>query len=192
METINLEHHIEAVLFYKAEPIRKDELAKFFGVEREAVDTAVINLKGRLNGGIDIILTDEEVQLVTAPDVSETITRLKKEEMSREIGKAGAETLAIILYRGPITRAQIDLIRGVNSAFILRNLLMRRLVERIPHPQDKRQYQYQITTELLAHLGITKKEDLPEYKRIADELDQYEKEQEETQSTSTTFSSSNT
>lgn len=171
----NLDAHIEAVLFYKTEPMSKRELGTFFGVDEETLVVALERLRARLTGGISLIETDEDVQLVTAPRVSETLSKLKKDELSRDIGKAGAETLAIILYRGPIARGQIDLIRGVNSTFILRNLLIRGLIERIPHPNDKRQFQYRITPNLLAHLGITKKEELPEYQRIADELDTYEK-----------------
>lgn len=174
---MNLEAHIEAVLFYKAEPMKKKELAAFFDVDEATLEEALTRLFTRLTGGVSLILTDDDVTLCTAPEVSETITRLRKDELSRDIGKAGAETLAIVLYRGPLTRAEIDLIRGVNSTFILRNLLMRGLVERIPHPSDKRQYQYTITPNLLAHLGIRKKEELPEYQRIADELDAYEREQ---------------
>jgi len=68
----------------------------------------------------------------------------------------------LIAYLGPISRAQIDYFRGVNSSFILRNLLMRGLIERVSESAD-RSYSYQISFDLLKHLGISKIEDLPDY-----------------------------
>ena len=186
---MELESKIEGVLFYKAEPMTKQELGSLFSVDEHTINMACDALHNSLqdrNGGVRLMITTTDVQLVTAPELSETIDLLRKEELKRDIGKAGAETLAIILYRGPVTRAEIDMIRGVNSTFILRNLLIRGLIDRIAHPTDKRQFQYQITTNLLAHLGITKKEELPDFATIADEIERYEKEhhaQNETEQT---------
>ena len=177
---MDLEGKVEAVLFYRSEPVSKKELGSFLNIDNQTLENALNLLNTQLqNRGIQLIITEKEVQLVTASELSDMIDTLRKEELRRDIGKAGAETLAIVLYRGPITRAEIDFIRGVNSTFILRNLLIRGLVERTPHPADKRQYQYAITPSLLAHLGITKKEDLPDYVKILDELDMYEREQSE-------------
>ena len=80
------------------------------------------DLKGR---GLSLVRTDDEVMLGTAKEFSGLIEDLAKEELSRDLGKAGLETLSIVLYLGPITRADIDYIRGVNSQFILRALLIR-------------------------------------------------------------------
>jgi segregation and condensation protein B len=172
---MNLEQHIEGVLFYKAEPMKKAALAALFSVDPEEIDLALEALSKRLSGGgTRLTQTDETVQLVTAPDVSETIALLRKEELKRDIGKAGAETLAIILYRGPISRADIDRIRGVNSSFILRNLLIRGLIERRDHPKDHRSYVYAVTPDLLNHLGLTKREALPEFERIMSSIDTFE------------------
>ncbi|MEX0930708.1 MAG: SMC-Scp complex subunit ScpB, partial [Candidatus Paceibacterota bacterium] len=101
------------------------------------------------------------------------IESLQKEEMKRDIGKAGAETLAIVLYRGPLTRAEIDRIRGVNSSFILRNLMARGLVERAAGAKSN---QYSITPELFSHLGITKRNELSGFAETMDALDQYEQQ----------------
>ncbi len=174
---MNLEMHIEAVLFYKTEPLSKKELALFFDVPQEEIAGALRTLSARLEAGATrIIDTGDDVQLVTAPDVSATLERLRKSELSRDIGKAGAETLAIILYRGPIARSEIDFIRGVNSTFILRNLQIRGLIERIPHQTLSRSFQYRATPALFAHLGITARETLPEYESIMQALDAYERD----------------
>ena len=123
------------------------------------------------------MVTEKEVQLVAAPELDELIESLRRDELNRDIGKAGAETLAIILYREPISRAEIDLIRGVNSTFILRNLMVRGLVSREVCPDESRSYRYSITPALLAHLGITKKTDLPDWEAAMMKLDTYLTEQ---------------
>ncbi len=77
--------------------------------------------------------------------------------------------MTIVLYRGPIARSQIDYIRGVNSTFTLRNLLIRGLIERIPNPKDSRGFLYRPTFDLMNHLGITRIENLPEYAKVVTE-----------------------
>lgn len=174
---MSLENMIEGVLFYKTEPVSKAELSRFLNVSSEEIEKAIQNLNEVLTDrGLSLVITETEVQLVTGAALSETIEKLRKDDLKRDIGKAGAETLSIILYRGPITRAEIDFVRGVNSTFILRNLHMRGLVERIPHPTDQRTYQYQITPALLSHLGITKKEELSQYSDVLEALQQHERE----------------
>lgn len=172
---------IEAVLFYKTEPIAKYELAEFLDVPEKELSGALASLGARLaSGATRLIDTGTEVQLASAPDVSEIIEKLRKDELAREIGKAGAETLAIVLYRGPVSRAQIDYIRGVNSGYILRNLQVRGLVERVAHKTRANAFEYAATPALYAHLGISRKEDLPRYAQVMDEIDVFEKQGTET------------
>jgi segregation and condensation protein B len=181
---MNLESQIEAVLFYKAEPIAYTFLAKFFAVPESDILTALSTLDSTLlNRGITIVRTDTHVHMVTAPAVSERIESMRKEEMKQDIGKAGAETLAIILYRGPLSRVEVDRIRGVNSAFIIRNLLIRGLVERRANPTDTRSFVYAATPALFAHLGIQKREDLPDFSVIMNTLDTFERQENEQTST---------
>lgn len=174
---MGLDVQLEAVLFYKAAPMKKRALCTLFKVSDEELARAIETLHTRLQtGATRIIATDTEVELVTAPELDDFIETLRKDELKRDIGRAGAETLAIVLYRGPLTRAEIDRIRGVNSSFILRNLMSRGLIERT---NDTKQNQYQITTELLSHLGVSSRNDLPGYKETMDALDAYEKQQQE-------------
>ena len=177
---MELDKGVEAVLFYKAAPMKLRVIAEFFEVSEEDVQTACTALQERLvNGATRLITTDTEVELVTAPELSMTIESLRKDDMRRDIGKAGAETLAIVLYRGPLTRIEIDRIRGVNSTFILRNLLIRGLVERRDNPKDQRSFLYASTPELLAHLGVQRRNELPEFEEIMNALDTHEKQNEE-------------
>lgn len=172
---MNLEMNIEAVLFYKTEPIKKTALAELFSVPLEEIENALQSLTTSLSTrGVRLIRTDTAVQMVTAPELSDVIEQIRKDELRGEIGKAGAETLAIILYKGPITRIELDRIRGVNTTFVLRNLLIRGLIERRTHPTDSRSFLYAITPLLLQHLGIERRESLPDFGQIMDAIDIFE------------------
>lgn len=177
---MELHARIEAVLFYKSEPVSKEQLSRLLSVSLEEIEQGLLFLADMLvNHGITLLMTDTEAQLVTTPDASELLEGVRKSELSTDIGKAGAETLAIVLYRGPLSRAEIDRIRGVNSNFILRNLLIRGLVERRTHPTDSRSCLYAVTPLLFQHLGITRKEDLPQASEVMNAIDAFEKQQAE-------------
>jgi segregation and condensation protein B len=171
---MNLENKIEAVLFFKNEPLTFAELAKFCGVEIDAVKEAVTRLQALYKErGIVIINDGENVAFGTSADLSDLIEGMQKEELSRELGRAGLETLAIVLYKGPVTRREIDYIRGVNSAFILRTLLVRGLVERVDSGSSARGYGYKPTLKLFEYLGVTSKEDLPEYENAFKKMEAF-------------------
>ena len=164
---------IEGLLFYKSSPQKKRTVIKLLGVSEEEFSIAVTTLKERLStGATRIIETEDEIQLVTSPELAPVIEELRKSELKADIGKAGAETLAIVLYREPISRAEIDSIRGVNSSFILRNLLIRGLVDKVQN-KKKGSYDFVITPALLAHLGVTHKHELPDFAKIADTLENF-------------------
>ncbi|MEK7176086.1 MAG: SMC-Scp complex subunit ScpB [Patescibacteria group bacterium] len=158
----DLERKIESVLFFKNEPVALSELSKILHVPKEKLQETISKLQEEFsNRGIVIITNGDEVSLGTHPDNSGLIEKIQKEELSRELGRAGLETLSVILYRGPVSRREIDHIRGVNSTFILRALLIRGLVERTEGTE--RSYSYKPTLKLLEHLGVTQREDLPEF-----------------------------
>ena len=164
---------IEGLLFYKSAPQKKQTILKLFEISPEDLASAVLILRERLqNGATRLLETETELQLVTAPELGPIIEALRKNELKADIGKAGAETLAIILYQEPTGRAEIDRIRGVNSSFILRNLLIRGLIERNPS-KNKTGYVFTISTALLAHLGVTHKHELPDFAKIVDALEKF-------------------
>lgn len=171
---------LEAVLFYKNEPVALKTLASLLGTDREGIREGLAELETALRDrGVCLIYKDDSVMLSTSGAVSDLIERVAREELSRELGKAALETLAIIVYRGPVTRADIDYIRGVNSTFIVRSLLIRGLVERVENPQDKRSFRYRPTFELLRHMGVTRLEDMPDYVAIREEIEQKKTAMEE-------------
>lgn len=164
MPNLNLEQKIEAVLLFKNEPISYAELAKMLEVKVSEVKDSLAALSASYQDrGIVLIDDGEVVALGTHPNASELIEKIQKEELSRDLGRAGLETLSIILYRGPVSRREIDFIRGVNSGFIVRNLLIRGLIERAESASGERSYSYKPTLELLRYLGIKNVKELPEY-----------------------------
>jgi segregation and condensation protein B len=176
MHNMNLENKIEAILFFKNEPLTFSELSKLSGVSIEEVKEAVSNLQNVYKErGVVLIHDGESVTFGTNPAFSELIEGIQKDELSRDLGRAGLETLAIVLYKGPITRREIDYIRGVNSAFVLRTLLIRGLIERVDTESGGRGYSYKPTLKLYEYLGITRKEDLPEYQHAFTKIEEFVK-----------------
>jgi len=164
---MELEKKIEAILFWKGEPISIKKLAEILKVKEEEIKNAIFNLKRSLeNRGIVLLETGHEVTLGTAPEYSSLIENLQKEELNKELSKASLETLSIVLYKNGATRAEIDYIRGVNSTFTLRALAVRGLVERILDPKDARRYLYRPSFDLLSYMGIKSIEELPDYGEI--------------------------
>ena len=171
---MNTSAKIEAILFSKGEPVQITKLAQLIGLSLDDMKSAISALKSELsNRGITLVINDDEVCLGTNPLMAETIAKLTREELDRDLGKAGLETLSIVLYEGPISRAEIDYIRGVNSQFILRNLLIRGLIERIDNPTDARSFLYKPTLDLLAHLGVSEIKDLPEYEKVRGDIQSF-------------------
>lgn len=174
---------LEALLFYKNEPVTFSWLAKTLNMPENILRDIVEELRVEFGErGLRIVLTEDTIALRSAPAFSELIEQLSREELEKDIGKAGLETLAIVLYHGPTSRAEIDFIRGVNASYIVRHLLSRGLIEKTRHPNDSRKYLYKPTTELLAHLGISHVSELPNYDEIRarlTELEQAYREQEE-------------
>ncbi|OHA26322.1 MAG: hypothetical protein A3C06_04760 [Candidatus Taylorbacteria bacterium RIFCSPHIGHO2_02_FULL_46_13] len=174
----NITKKIEAILFWRAEPISKKKLAEFLQIPVAEIEKEIATLESELHTrGIVLIRKEDEVMLGTAPEHSTLIERLTKEELHKELGKAGLETLSIVLYFGPVTRSEIDYIRGVNSTFVLRNLMVRGLVERSTNTEDQRSFLYKPTFQMLSFLGLTSVRDMPDYDSAQAELKNFKESQ---------------
>ncbi|MCK9344830.1 MAG: SMC-Scp complex subunit ScpB [Candidatus Pacebacteria bacterium] len=175
---MELSRQIEALLFYKGEPVTVAFLAKSLGTSEENARQGLATLEQELSGrGIVLQQNGEEYTLGTAPQMGPTIEALLKEELTKELGKAGLETLATVLYRGPILRSEINYLRGVNSNYILRNLLIRGLIEKVD--QGGRSTAYKPTFELLSYLGISRVEDLPGYEEAQKSVEEFKESSKE-------------
>jgi segregation and condensation protein B len=168
-------NHLQALLFSEGGSLTKKRLMQLLGFDAAQLRSAIDALRERIDGsGLSLIESETEASLVVSKESAEVVRKAFESDYDREIGDAGLEVLAIILYRGPSTRAQIDYIRGVNTASTIRNLSARGLIERAPNPQDAREYLYRPTVELLAHLGVTASKELPDYGKITSELAAFE------------------
>mgnify|MGYP000452722962 CR=1 FL=1 len=168
---MTLDAQIEGILFFKGEPISIGALSKLLSVNEDEVIQGLELLENRLaERGLALVRKDDEVVLAVRKELSNILEDLRKDELQKELTKASLETLSITLYKNGATRGEIDYIRGVNSSFILRNLQIRGLVERVTDPNDSRRYVYKPTFETLQYLGIQKISDLPDFEKVEEEL----------------------
>ena len=161
---MNVKSAIESILFIQGDPITAARLAKAIGAPKADVEESLRELQtGYRDRGIQLIEHDGEWQLVTSPASKAIVEKFARSDISGELSKAALEVLAIIAYKGPISRATIEYIRGVDSSFTLRNLLVRGLVSREDNPTDRRSYLYRISMDFLKHLGLASPAELPHY-----------------------------
>ncbi len=169
---------IEAFLFYYGEPVSVRKIAKFLDMKDDEVKSLVEKLASNLSSneeaGLFILKNEEEVELATKPSLGWISKKLIEEEFKEELTPAALETVAIIAYLQPVTRAVIDYIRGVNSTFILRNLLIRGLATRNLQSGKKNVYEYSVSFDFLKHMGIASVENLPEYQKYKNILKKFE------------------
>jgi segregation and condensation protein B len=156
---------VEALLFASGEPEEAATLAGALGWPKAAVIDALAVLDQRLreqHRGLALQRDGERVQLVTAPRFGQAVARLLGMERSAKLSGAALETLALIAYRQPITRAEIEAIRGVDSSGVLSTLVARELVE----PRGRRAapgnpVEYGTTAPFLQFFGLASLSDLP-------------------------------
>lgn len=155
---------VEGLLFVGSEPVTVDHLASVMDCPAERVEAALEQLKeGCHQRGIRLQRQGKKVQLVSAPEVTDYIERFLGLSVSAKLSTPALETLTIIAYRQPITRPEIEAIRGVNSDGVLRTLLSKGLVEEVGrldtvgHPSL-----FGTTFEFLRYFGLEDIKDLPD------------------------------
>ena len=169
----NLTGKIEAILFAVAKPLSISQLSKALEIKNEDVVVGIEELKNKLNtedSGVQLIDHAGKLSLVTNPNFADEISKFAKEDLAGELTRPSLETLTIVAYRGPITKPEIEQIRGVNCSLIIRNLLMR---DMIVEEMDKEKLQpvYQVSETFLRHVGVKTVSDLPSYEDFANNED---------------------
>lgn len=156
------EVQLEALLFVAEKPLTRREIGTLAGVDRATVDERLGDLEVSLAGrGIRLILAGDRVELATAPEAGALVARYVGADAVR-LSPAALETLAIVAYRQPITRAAIERIRGVDSDYTVRALLHRRLIaEQGRSEAPGRPILYGTAFEFLERFGLTSLDDLP-------------------------------
>ncbi|OGH77791.1 MAG: SMC-Scp complex subunit ScpB [Candidatus Magasanikbacteria bacterium RIFOXYC2_FULL_40_16] len=161
---MDLQSQIESILFVASKPLKFSVIAKAVGVGVGEVEEVIEVLKMKYNNdsGINILQLGDSAQMATNPKNVDVIEGFMKDEIAGELTKAQLETLTVIAYRQPITRPELEVIRGVNCALIIRNLLMRGLIEEL-EDEEKIVPVYRLSFEALRHLGISDVKELPDY-----------------------------
>ncbi|MCK5466038.1 SMC-Scp complex subunit ScpB [Candidatus Parcubacteria bacterium] len=166
---MSVESIIESLLFISGEPMGFKKLVKLTSVNEDELKLAAGVLAKKYrdeNSGLRILVKENKIQMVTAGENSEFVDKFLKADIEGELSRAASEVLSIVAYRGPISRAEIEEIRGVNCSFTLRYLMIRGLIERINKPDDARTYLYKISFDFLKTLGVERVEDLPRYEEL--------------------------
>lgn len=164
---MNLKSTIESVLFVAGRPVASKELAKATGKSEAEILAALEELKkDRETSGVIILEQNKSFLMVTDPENAKAVKDFLNAELREKLTDAAIETLAIVTYKQPVSRPDIEAIRGVNSQYTLRLLLMRGLIEKIPSPKDGRIHLYRTTHEFLQHLGVRDAKDLPDFADI--------------------------
>jgi segregation and condensation protein B len=165
---MDLKYQIESLLLVTNQPTGFKKLAELTKTDIAKVKDAVKELSDEYatrNGGIILQQIGQSVQMATAAENAKLVKDFVKAETTGELTRAALETLTIIAYRGPIGRAELEQIRGVNCAVILRNLMIRGLVTN-EKPKGKMETFYQISFDFLKYLGLREQSELPEYDKL--------------------------
>jgi segregation and condensation protein B len=172
METVkDLSSILECLLFTAGRPLTAKDFAKVLEMEETEIKKSLDEMVEQRKGfGIVLLNSGDEYQLATSSKYSTEVKNFLNAELREKLTDATVEVLAIIAYRQPISKAEIEAIRGVNSQYSLRNLLMRGLIEKIQNPSDARSFLYQTTTEFLMHMGIKSAKDLPEFEKLVSQI----------------------
>lgn len=179
-----LKSKIESLLFISAKSMSIKSLAELIAVEVKDIELAGDELVAELKAahrGIQVIRNKESFQMVSAAENAELVQSFIKDETTGELSRPSLETLTIIAYRGPITKSDIDRIRGVNCSLILRNLLLRGLVE-LKEDKNKQENFYTVTFDFIRFLGLNDVKELPDYEKlsVSETLEQVLNKTEET------------
>jgi segregation and condensation protein B len=154
---------VESLLFVSSEPVQVNHLAEALNVSIEQVEHVLTEFKeGSTSRGLRLQRKGERVQLTTRPEVAPYIEKFLGLDLSSRLSKPALETLSIVAYQQPVTRAQIEQVRGVNCDGVLSTLLTKGLIEETGRLETAgRPIQYGTTFAFLQHFGLRGLEDLP-------------------------------
>lgn len=173
---------LEALLFIHGEPLTMKKISAVLELAKDELAAALLALDRTLeeearglslvvDGPLEALFSspswgDRKVQLATKPEFGRILENFVKEELREDLTPASLEALSLVAYLGPISRSKLEYLRGVNSSFILRNLLLRGLIERITDPEHSGAFLYRASLDFMKHLGVSRAEELPEYERL--------------------------
>ena len=163
-----IKYPIESLLMAVGKPLAFKEIADLLTVDMEEVRQTIEELQAEYNQadkGMHVVVNNGKVQLTSNPENVKILRQYFEDEATGELSKASLETLTIVAYRQPVSREELEQIRGVNCSVILRNLMIRGLVE-TKEDKDDLAPKYLVTIDFLRHLGLNSVEELPDYAKL--------------------------
>jgi segregation and condensation protein B len=154
---------VEAILFVSPEPVSANQIGILLDIPPREIKNAFRELDQLYSGrGIRLQYHKNKVQITSAPEAAKVLENMLNLETTSTLSQAALETLSIIAYQQPITRPQIDSIRGVNSDGVLRTLLNKGLIDDVGRAEGPgRPILYSTTTEFLKYFGLGSYDELP-------------------------------
>ena len=171
MEQIELQRAIEAILFAAGEPVALSRLAMVLETDEKEVQMAVDVLADELafnRRGIRILRLEDAYQMVSSGEMADYITKALETRKPPKLSSSQLETLTIVAYYQPATKAMVEQIRGVDSSYSIAALLNKKLIEdagRLNVPG--RPIQYKTTPDFLRTFGLNSLEELPEIEKVS-------------------------
>ncbi len=161
--SLSLAARVESLIFVADEPVSTERLASALEVSEAEIEAAIEQLEHAYQGrGVRLQRKGDRVQMVSAPEAAPYIERFLGLELTTRLSPAALEVLAIVAYRQPVTRAQIEAIRGVSCDAVLRTLVSRGLLEEAGRlEQAGRPILYATTFQFLQYLGLRSLDELP-------------------------------
>lgn len=165
---MSVKSQLESILFVAIKPLTPKDLANLIGAKvdevKEALEELSVDYKNS-GRGLALISNNGQFQLTTSSENSTLVKDFLKDEVNGELSQPSLEALTIIAYRGPISKLELEKIRGVNCSLIIRNLLLRGLIEERFNKTKNENY-YSVTNDFIRFLGLSSLNDLPEYEKL--------------------------
>lgn len=165
---MNLVSSIESLLLVAQKPLSVKDLSALIACRPAEVEQALADLTAyyqTAERGFSVVKNNGRYQLSTTAANSEMVKKFLEAESAGELSQPSLEALTIIAYRGPIAKPDLDAIRGVNCGLIIRNLLLRGLIEE-QFSKDKQEYYYTVSHDFVRFLGLGAIEELPDYQKF--------------------------
>ncbi|MFH1537238.1 MAG: SMC-Scp complex subunit ScpB [Patescibacteria group bacterium] len=163
---------IESILFMSKRAVSTKKIADLIGIDKKEVKNLISEMKEEYkqrNSGLTIVTQGERVEMATHPDNNELMRKYLKDERTGELTGPSLETLTIIAYRGPITKAELEMIRGINCSMIIRNLLIRGLINE-KMDNKKGVPIYTVSINFVKYLGLSDISELPDYQKLNQDI----------------------
>ena len=162
---MSLQSQIESLLFVAGKPLTAKKISELTGAKETEVEVALKNLQEVYHAGasgLQIFSTGTQWQMGTAGESASVVSAFVKEEFAGELTRPQLETLTVIAYRGPMTKMELEIIRGISCGLILRNLMIRGLIDEA-FDATRKENRYRVSMDFLRFLGVRSTEELPEY-----------------------------